>query len=64
LPASPADAGSGKTFTVRHPPQLPDDTVHQRVRLGVLAVLAEADQADFAALQQLINAVGEDKETK
>jgi len=34
-----------------HPSQRLDDTVHQRVRLGILAVLAEADQADFAFLK-------------
>jgi hypothetical protein len=33
-----------------HPSQRLDDTVHQRVRLGILAVLAEADQADFGFL--------------
>jgi DNA-binding MarR family transcriptional regulator len=34
-----------------HPSQLLDDTIHQRVRLGILAVLAEADAADFAYLK-------------
>ena len=34
-----------------HPSQRLDDVVHQRVRLGILAVLAEADQADFAFLK-------------
>ena len=34
-----------------HPSQRLDDIVHQRVRLGILAVLAEADQADFAFLK-------------
>ena len=28
-----------------------DDTVHQRVRLGILAVLAEADMAEFTYLR-------------
>lgn len=34
-----------------HPTQRLDDVVHQRVRLGILAVLAEADRADFAYLR-------------
>jgi len=34
-----------------HPSQRLDDTVHQRVRLGILAVLAEADLADFGFLK-------------
>jgi DNA-binding MarR family transcriptional regulator len=38
-----------------HPSQLLDDTVHQRVRLGILAVLAEADQADFAFLKETLD---------
>lgn len=35
-----------------HPSQRLDDVVHQRVRLGILAVLAEADLADFAFLKE------------
>lgn len=38
-----------------HPSQLLDDTVHQRVRLGILAVLAEAGQADFGYLKQALD---------
>lgn len=38
-----------------HPSQRLDDTVHQRVRLGILAVLAEADQADFAFLKDALS---------
>lgn len=34
-----------------HPAQGLDDTVHQRVRLGILTVLAEADRADFIYLR-------------
>jgi DNA-binding MarR family transcriptional regulator len=37
-----------------HPSQRLDDTVHQRVRLGILAVLAEADQADFGFLKDAL----------
>lgn len=38
-----------------HPSQLLDDTVHQRVRLGILAVLNEADQADFGFLKEALD---------
>ncbi|MGF1667704.1 MAG: winged helix-turn-helix domain-containing protein [Acidimicrobiia bacterium] len=38
-----------------HPSQLLDDTIHQRVRLGILAVLAEADAADFAYLKERLD---------
>lgn len=40
---------------VIHPSQLLDDTIHQRVRLGILAVLAEADSADFAHLKERLD---------
>jgi DNA-binding MarR family transcriptional regulator len=42
-------------LSVPHPSQLLDDTVHQRVRLGILAVLAEADQADFGYLKETLD---------
>lgn len=38
-----------------HPSRFLDDTVHQRVRLGILAVLAEADQADFGFLKEALD---------
>lgn len=38
-----------------HPSQLLDETIHQRVRLGILAVLAEADQADFGFLKETLD---------
>jgi DNA-binding MarR family transcriptional regulator len=38
-----------------HPSRLLDDTIHQRVRLGILAVLAEADAADFAYLKERLD---------
>lgn len=41
-------------MSAQHPSQLLDDTVHQRVRLGILAVLAEADQADFGFLKETL----------
>ena len=37
-----------------HPAQRLDDVVHQRVRLGILAVLDEADRADFTYLRQAL----------
>ena len=35
-----------------HPVQGLDDVVHQRTRLGILAVLAEGSQAQFGFLQE------------
>ena len=35
-----------------HPSTLLDETIHQRVRLGLLAVLTEADSADFIYLKE------------
>jgi DNA-binding MarR family transcriptional regulator len=37
-----------------HPVQRLDDTVHQRVRLGILAVLSEASRADFGYLREAL----------
>ena len=37
-----------------HPAQRLDDTVHQRVRLGILAVLSEASRADFGYLRDAL----------
>lgn len=37
-----------------HPISHLDDLVHQRVRLGVLAVLAEAEKADFVHLRDIL----------
>jgi DNA-binding MarR family transcriptional regulator len=37
-----------------HPALTFDDVVHQRTRLGVLAVLAEAGQADFPYLRAIL----------
>jgi DNA-binding MarR family transcriptional regulator len=39
---------------VTHPALRLDDTVHQRVRLGILAVLGEARRADFAFLREAL----------
>ncbi len=38
-----------------HPSQRLDDVVHQRVRLGILAVLAEAERADFTYLRNALD---------
>lgn len=37
-----------------HPTQGLDEIVHQRTRLGILAVLAEADRAQFGFLQDAL----------
>lgn len=37
-----------------HPAVELDETVHQRVRLGVLAVLVEADRANFTYLRETL----------
>jgi DNA-binding MarR family transcriptional regulator len=38
----------------RHPTAALDATVHQRVRLGILAVLGEARRADFSYLRDTL----------
>ena len=38
-----------------HPSQLLDDVVHQRVRLGILTVLSEADAVDFGYLKDTLD---------
>lgn len=38
-----------------HPALRLDDTVHQRVRLGILAVLTEAKWADFSFLRSTLD---------
>jgi DNA-binding MarR family transcriptional regulator len=37
-----------------HPSRRLDDAVHQRTRLGILAVLSEASRADFAYLREAL----------
>jgi len=39
---------------VTHPAQKLDDTVHQRVRLGILAVLSGTSRADFGFLRDTL----------
>jgi DNA-binding MarR family transcriptional regulator len=38
-----------------HPSLKLDDTVHQRVRLGILAVLSEAEKADFSYFRDALD---------
>jgi DNA-binding MarR family transcriptional regulator len=38
-----------------HPSGLLDDVIHQRVRLGIMAVLAEADEAEFTFLKEQLD---------
>lgn len=38
-----------------HPSELLDDVIHQRVRLGIMAVLAEADEAEFTFLKEQLD---------
>lgn len=37
-----------------HPTSALDDTIHQRVRLGILAVLSESRRADFSYLKEVL----------
>lgn len=38
-----------------HPTNDLDEVVHQRARLGILAMLAEADKVDFGLIQQTLD---------
>jgi DNA-binding MarR family transcriptional regulator len=38
-----------------HPTTSLDELVHQRSRLGILAILAEADRVDFGFIQQTLD---------
>lgn len=37
-----------------HPSRRLDEVIHQKARLGILAVLAEADRADFSFLREAL----------
>lgn len=41
-------------MTTAHPSAQLDETVHQRNRLGILAILAEADKVEFGFLQSTL----------
>ncbi|MFD5087507.1 transcriptional regulator [Kitasatospora sp. NPDC058406] len=51
---APAATGGADQDTAErpHPTLDPDDTVHQRVRLGVLTVTREAESVEFGFLKQ------------
>lgn len=49
----PASDGGG-AGPGTHPAVQLDDTVHQRVRLGVLSILSEVDHAEFTYLRQVL----------
>ena len=42
------------TEPTSHPTNNLDEVVHQRARLGILAMLAEADRVDFGLIQQTL----------
>lgn len=48
------DDGTSDGHADGHPADEIDDVVHQRHRLGVLVVLAEAKRADFAYLKSVL----------
>jgi DNA-binding MarR family transcriptional regulator len=41
-----------------HPTQALDDTVHQRHRLGILTITAEAERVEFTYLRDMLNLTG------
>src|SRR5205823_12309330 len=47
-------ASRATAAAVTHPSSALDDTIHQRVRLGILAVLSESRRADFAYLKDVL----------
>lgn len=55
MAARPAEGDQDTaTHIERHPTIGLDDVVHQRVRLGILAVLHATDSADFGYLKQVL----------
>lgn len=53
--APPAEAtGAVPDDEAPHPTSGLDDVVHQKARLGILAVLAETEKADFTYLKKLL----------
>lgn len=47
---APDEAGAGD----EHPVLRLEDTIHQRARLGILAILSETSRADFVYLRQAL----------
>jgi DNA-binding MarR family transcriptional regulator len=54
VPVPRGTASGGGSDEPRHPTSGLDDVVHQKVRLGILAVLAEVDRADFTYLRTIL----------
>jgi DNA-binding MarR family transcriptional regulator len=54
-PDTPDTADAPARGTPGHPALGFDDVVHQRTRLGILAVLAEATEADFTYLRKVLD---------
>ncbi|MEV4706627.1 transcriptional regulator [Actinoplanes sp. NPDC049316] len=52
-PSEAADAAAPP-----HPTQALDDTVHQRHRLGILTIAAEAERVEFTYLRDILNLTG------
>ncbi len=51
---SPADADLSPDRANGHPTNGLDETVHQRYRLGILTITAEAESADFGYLRDAL----------
>lgn len=47
--------GARRSSRVTHPALDLDDVIHQRVRLGILAVLVETKQADFLFIRDALD---------
>jgi DNA-binding MarR family transcriptional regulator len=50
----PRPLRAGRIGVVTHPALKLDDTVHQRVRLGILALLEEAKRAEFSYVRDAL----------
>ncbi|OJV24665.1 MAG: hypothetical protein BGO26_19110 [Actinobacteria bacterium 69-20] len=46
--------GTAARCAVSHPTVELDDTVHQRTRLGILAILSRGDRVEFGYLQEVL----------
>ncbi|MGK5681034.1 winged helix-turn-helix domain-containing protein [Actinoplanes sp. URMC 104] len=53
MPRDPSDAAAPA-----HPTQALDDTVHQRHRLGILTITAEAERVEFTYLRDMLKLTG------
>jgi len=50
----PADGTQARPASDEHPTRGIDETVHQRHRLGILTISAEAERAEFGYLRQAL----------